>query len=101
MIKNQLKSKISKVMWECYELLYQNSEPSVDFNDLVENSKTDEDGRKQIPFNDYEIDRDVYENIVENTIKKHKLKNLDPQCVRNSIALGCSPKIKKENLKNN
>lgn len=82
---------------ECYVRLYKNSEPSADFNKLVDEADTDENGLKVIDFMAYEIEKDLFENIVEDVISEYKIKpRYRAQAFRNAIYLGASPKFKDE-----
>lgn len=87
-------NKDDQAIMECYKLLYKESTPSADFEELVENAIINERGQKVIDFNSYEIDEDLYRSIVESIIKKYKFKNYKVQQFKNTIALGCSPKFK-------
>lgn len=90
--------KWDKVLHETYELLFKASEPSVDFNNLVENASINERGEKEIPFMDYEIDEDVMSGIMESQVKKYKMKPYDKRGFNIAIYLGCSPKTKYKKL---
>lgn len=87
-------NKDDQAIMECYTLLYKESTPSANFEELVENANINERGQKVIDFNSYEIDEELYKSIVESVIKKYKFKNYKVQQFKNTIALGCSPKIK-------
>lgn len=94
--------KLSQSLWDCYVELYANSTPSADFNKLVEEAPINEHGHKEIPFLDYEIEKDKMEEI----IKKHRDKLLKYSRTKKflekqfnfNIYLGCSPKTKKETI---
>lgn len=87
--------KLEKIIWETYELLYKASEPSVDFNKLVKEAKINKMGQKEIPYNDYLISQESFNEILDNQIKKYKLKSFNILSFKNTITLGCSPKFKK------
>jgi len=87
---------IDKVILDCYTELYKNSTPSIDFNELLKTKKKNRFGQKIIPFDDYEIDKDKFNIILEKMIKKHKLKGIFINQFKTTIYLGCSPKFKKE-----
>ena len=80
-------------MWNCYRELFKLSTPSGDFDKLVENAPINEQGRKEIPFMDYEIDDILLHAIIDKYAKKVKPKWKQVR-FRNSILLGCSPKSK-------
>lgn len=87
-------SKIDKIIWETYELLFKVSEPSVDFNELVKNAPVNKLGQKEIPFMDYEIDEEIMTSILDSQVKKYKLKGIYKRNFYTTIYLGCSPKTK-------
>jgi hypothetical protein len=91
---NENMSKDDKILWEIYQKLYAASEPSANFDTLVENAPLNEFGQKEIPYMDYELDEDTFKTIVEDTLKKHKVSKYKRQIFRNTIYLGCSPKFK-------
>ena len=80
---------------ECYRKLYKASTPSADFDELVNNAPIDENGQKVIDFMGYEICEYEFSEIVDEVIKKHKIKTHRITPFKNSIYLGCSPKFKK------
>lgn len=80
---------------ECYQLLYENSEPKADFKKLVEEAEFNEQGQKVIDFNAYEIEEEKFFEILDDIINRYKLKGYRAQGFRNAIILGCSPKFKK------
>lgn len=88
-----------KIIHECYKKLYKLSEPSVDFDHLVNNAVVNQFGQKEIPYNDYEICFKTYEKVLDQIIKKYRLNQYDSVKFKNTIALGCSPKFKKINEK--
>jgi hypothetical protein len=84
-----------EAMRECYRKLYKASTPSADFDELVNNASIDENGQKVIDFMAYEICEYEFSEIVDEVIKKHKIKTHRVTPFKNSIYLGCSPKFKK------
>lgn len=88
-------AKEEKAFLECYQLLYENSKPKADFNKLVEEAEFNEYGQKEINFNAYEIEEEKFYEILEDVIKKYKIKSFRAQGFRNAILLGCSPKFSK------
>ena len=89
-----------KEMWHCYRQLFAHSTPSVSFDELVDKAEIDEHGRKHIPFMDYEIDKDIADEIIAQTIKDFRIKPKYKQDqFRVSIYLGCSPKFKRDEEK--
>lgn len=92
---NALDKKINDVMTSIYTELYAVSEPSVSWNYLLESAELNEQGLKIIPYNDYLIDQEVYEEIVKRHLKESKLPKWRREAVSRGILLGCSPKFKK------
>lgn len=88
-----------KILNETYTKLYKLSEPSADFNELVNSATINSYGQKEIPFNDHQIDIATYEDVLEKVIKKYRLNDVESKQLKNTIALGCSPRFKKINEK--
>jgi hypothetical protein len=88
-------NKEEQAFHECYQLLYENSEPKADFKKLVEEAEFNQQGQKVIDFNAYEIEEEKFFEILEDVIKRYKIKSFRAQAFRNGILLGCSPKFKK------
>jgi hypothetical protein len=87
---------IDKAMMHCYRELYANATPPASFDELLENATVNEQGQKVIPFLDYEIEEEVFEEIVADTIKVYKInRSYLKQSFRFTILMGCSPKFKK------
>jgi len=84
-------NKEEKQFFECYRELYLKSNPSADFDKLVENASLNERGEKEISFNDYVIDDNHLHEIIEKHAKKIKPKWKQVR-FKNTILLGCSPK---------
>lgn len=100
-----MKTDFDKIMMDIYRELYQNSEPVGDFDKLLANAVIDEDGRKHIPYMDYEISQENLDNIINKHLLENKLigprvrsvgKKYDAQRIKTSIYLGCSPKTKND-----
>jgi len=87
--------KEEEAMRECYRKLYKASTPSADFDELVNNASIDENGQKVIDFMAYEICEYEFSEIVDEVIKKHKIRKHRQDLFKNTILLGCSPKFKK------
>jgi hypothetical protein len=96
MVKEELRTKEDKCLWEIYTRLFEASTPKGDFNELVENGKKDEHGRIHIPFMDYEIEPDVMDKIIQDTCKEFKIPKKDREKFKNTVYLGCSPRFTKE-----
>lgn len=83
-----------KILNYCYTRLYNNSTPKAKWKELLANAKTNELGQKVIPFDKYQIDQAKMDKIIQDTIKKFKIKTYNKQAFKNTIYLGCSPKTK-------
>jgi hypothetical protein len=93
---SELKSKEYKVLYEIYRHLFAASTPAGDFNYLIENAVIDSDGRKHIPFLDYEIDNHTMDNIIQTILKENKIPKREYQKYITTVYLGCSPKSRSE-----
>lgn len=82
---------IQKVM-DIYTEMYAKSEPSVNFQSLIDSAEINERGQKVIPFNDYILDAKIGDEI----IRKHCrwLREYDKKAIKFEVYLGCSPKFK-------
>jgi|ERR1035437_7208140 hypothetical protein len=86
--------KLVKAIYECYQLLYENSEPKADFQKLMKNATLNELGQKTIDYDSYIIDDKKASEIIETVAKKYKIKDYQKNMFKTSIILGCSPKFK-------
>lgn len=86
--------KLGEIVMEILRVLYANSSPKCNFDMLVENSPIGEDGRKQIPYDDYEINEDLMRSIVNTYIKKNRLTKREQDIIKFNVYLGPSPKTK-------
>ena len=84
--------KEEKIIMDIYRALYKASTPSADFDELMENAALDDSGRKLIPYNDYLISIDTYDEIISSMLKDKRLTKLNKAAIRSTIHLGCSPK---------
>tara|TARA_R110000868_G_scaffold101455_1_gene279341 strand:- start:41 stop:313 length:273 start_codon:yes stop_codon:yes gene_type:complete len=87
-----------KAILECYRLLYFNATPSANFDLLVENALLNSQGQKVINYDLYEIEQDIFDKIIIDVIKKHKIKKGYRGMFERTILFGCSPKFKKDVL---
>jgi len=85
--------KIDKLILDCYVELFDRSTPRGDFVKLMDNASINEIGEKEIPFMDYELESDVFTNILEKYASQMKPR-YKQQLFRTTILLGCSPKHK-------
>jgi len=89
-------TKEQKIVWQILKEMYAVSNPPADFDELVNSAEENKLGQRIIHYNDYEISQEDYNKIVERNLKGQRLTKLKKQAIKNSIALGCSPKFKKE-----
>lgn len=88
------KDKLELALHEAYKL----AEPSADFDTLVENAEIMLDGKKNIHFENYFLDEDIEENILNEVAKKYKLSKYMKGQLHIAYCLGCNPATKcKEN----
>lgn len=106
-----------ELVMDGYQALYAAATPSADFKELVDKCVRfiDLDGKvhfteeplskdeclsrgwkKDIEYMNYELDEEVYNEIVESKIKEHKLKGYKAQAFRNTMYLGSGPTFKKK-----
>lgn len=93
MIKDKL---IKETIYDIYRELYKNSTPQADFDVLLENAIIDSEGRKVIPFMDYEIEEEKMDSIIDEECKRHSFNKRITDIIKTNIYLGCSPKTKKK-----
>ena len=97
-VKNDYSSDLNQIYWNCIRELYETSEHisgvKVDFDKIYNEAPLNEDGRKVINYDEYYLDRVVFEDIV----KKHigKLPELKRKGISGLIYLGSSPTCNKE-----
>ena len=94
MVRRKKKS-LKDVVFDIYRELYLNASPSADFDQLVETAEIMPDGRKNIHYENYEIDGELMDEIVERHLKENKLKDRERQAVKFEIYLGVSPMTKR------
>lgn len=89
------KDKEDEILLEMYRRAYKASTPSGDFDKMLAEAEINELGQKVIPFNDYECEMEVLEQIVKDVIKEYKVPKHRQEAFRVSFMLGCSPKTKR------
>lgn len=89
------KKTLKDITFDIYRELYIMATPSADFDFLVETAEIMSDGRKNIHYENYEIDGEVMDEIVERHLKKNKITNRERQAIKFEIYLGASPMTKK------
>jgi hypothetical protein len=86
-------SKLEKAILHFYIEIYKVATPSVDFNDLVDKAPINKYGQKEIEFNSYEVDGELFDKIVNQICKKFKLNLSEQKFFMFECYLGTSPKI--------
>ncbi len=93
-IVDSMKS-MNAAMMHAYRELFANATPPASFDKLLEEAPINEHGQRVIDFMAYEIEQEVYDRIMEDTIKLYKIKHkIWKNAFKFSIDLGCSPRIK-------
>lgn len=85
------KKNLKEIVLNIYRELYQKATPSADFDQLLEDAKVDDEGRKVIDYESYYLDSDVYDEIVKRHIKENKLTGFDKTAVQFEVYLGVGP----------
>lgn len=88
-------SKLEKAILHFYIEIYKVATPSVDFNDLVDKAPINKYGQKEIAFNSYEVDGELFDKIVHETCKKFKLNFREEKMFMFEAYLGASPKTQR------
>lgn len=108
----------TKIVLETLALMYDASEPKLDFMNFIETTKNyrTKDTNEQVvlnehlstiemrtrglvidvPFENHFIDREICENILLEQCKKYKLNKSEQSKLRTQIYLGCAPSFKNE-----
>jgi hypothetical protein len=86
--------KIDKVLLDIYQELYKNAEPSADFKKLIETGET----KKDSFFLNYYLEDNKQIEIINQVLKKHRVPKYYMQRFHQTIQLGCSPSVTKNNL---
>lgn len=88
------KKTLKDIVFDIYRELYANSEPKADFDELLKSAEILPDGRKDIHYENYEIDDVLMDEIVEKHLKLNKLNHKERGAVKFEVYLGASPKSK-------
>lgn len=83
--------KYNQIVLDILKELFLNSTPSIDFLDLLESAKLDEQGQKIIMYTDYKISETKTEEIIEKHLKGKRLTKLSKKLIRSTVLLGPSP----------
>lgn len=79
---------------ECYRRMFKASTPSGDFDELLARAEKNDIGEKVIPFMDYEIEENTFDNIIQDIFEEYNIKKQRQRFFKTAILLGCSPKFK-------
>ena len=90
-------TKEQRIIWQIYREMYAVSTPPADFDELINSAEINKRGQKIILFDNYEISEKNYCEILERNLKGKRITKLKQQMIKNTIALGCSPRFKREN----
>lgn len=85
--------KIDTAILDCYQSLYLHATPSANFQELMDTATINRYGQKEIKFNDYTIPEELCTRIINNTIKKYRMRGYLRQQFKVTILLGCSPRF--------
>lgn len=88
--------QIDELLLETYRHMFKASVPSVNFDKLVKEAKINKEGKKEMLFLNHEIKEFDYDTIMQNMIKKYKLRGAWIRRFKTTIALGCSPRVKQK-----
>lgn len=93
------KNKLEKALHEMFVLAYQRAEPSADFDELVANAKVDENGKKDIGFNNYYLSMEDCQKVYDEVVEKYNIKKKnDLTSLSVGFYLGASPTSSKKRL---
>lgn len=92
-MKQSRQSRNEKILFDFYRRCYKAATPSADFDELVANAEVIQ-GRKHIKYNDYLLEEDVFNKIIEDIFKEYKISKYERKAFSFEFHLGCAPKIK-------
>lgn len=95
-MEDRILTKDEKILDELYRRSFAASEPPGDWDRLLEIAPLNEEGRKVIPYMDYECEEGVLEEIFKDVMKEYKVPKWRQKQFHFSFMLGCSPKTKRE-----
>jgi hypothetical protein len=81
-----------------YVMIYKNAIPSVDFDELMDKSPRDHQGVIEIPWRNYEIDEEVFDDIIIKISKEYKLNTVEARQLRSAMILGATPLFSNRHL---
>jgi hypothetical protein len=83
------------LMNECKKYIDKNGHSHYTEAPLTKRECMERGWQKDIGYMDYELNEETYASIVEAKIKEHKLKGIKAEAFKNTMYLGCGPKITK------
>jgi len=83
---------ISKAIMKCYEVMYNEAEPSADIHELISMGKT----KKPNWFMDYYLSEERQEEIISQVAKEFKLTKREKESLHVSVLLGSAPSATKK-----
>jgi len=87
--------KIDKIINEIYTELFKKAKPSSDFEEL----KRTGEAKKSEFFMNYYMSQDQQDKIMDEILKKHKIRGITKDAFKRTINLGCSPNTCKRTWK--
>ena len=84
---------LREVAFDIYRELYANATPSANFDELFEHAEI-VDGKRIIPYEDYEIEEEILMGIMNKHLIANKLKKHEKDAIKFEVLLGVSPKTK-------
>lgn len=93
------KDKDWEILDELYRLSFAASNPPGNWDEIFANAPVGDDGRKLIPYMDYECSEEKLNEIFNTTMEKHKVKPQKIKAFSFQFWLGCSPKTARKNDK--
>lgn len=89
-------SEDEKILHEIYRRSFAASTPKGDWDELLINAEVDEDGRRTIPYMDYECDMETMSQILDEVLSEFEVPDYRYQAFSTSFWLGCGPKTSRK-----
>ena len=80
--------KVEKALLDAYRIAYAQSNPPVDFDEVLEKIKLSEN---DFDYNNHYLCIDKQEEVLEEVSKKYKLSKVERRMLEINYNLGCSP----------
>lgn len=88
-------SREEKIVFDFYRRIYKAATPSADFDELFANAPLDDDGRRHIDYNAYEVEEEIMEQIIKDIFKQYRVPVYRRKAFLFEFHLGASPKTKR------